>query len=158
MDFSFSWEQIWGGVVTTVLAGLVKVVGTYLKEQKDIFVQEQKKKEEIIRILMKNNEEIMNWKNIMEADNKEIQQKLSEINSNMEKITNSDLILLKDRIIQLCRHAVNKGEITVSVRENVTEMYKCYQNMGGNGTGKIIYEQAMKLRISDLDSNGGVAI
>jgi hypothetical protein len=69
----------------------------------------------------------------------------------MERITDSDLILLKDRILQYCRYFINKGEISLGARENITEMYHCYEKMGGNGTGKLIYEQTMKLKINDLN-------
>ena len=87
----------------------------------------------------------------IEKENVLLRDELRNINHKMERITDSDLILLKDRILQSCRYFINKGEISLGARENITEMYHCYEKMGGNGTGKLIYEQTMKLKINDLN-------
>jgi hypothetical protein len=147
----FSWEQIWGGLVTTVLVGLSKVVFSFLREQKLKYEEEQKKKDQIISMLIENNKELMAWRKDIEKENNGLRDELRNINNKMERITDSDLILLKDRILQSCRYFINKGEISLGARENITEMYHCYERMGGNGTGKLIYEQTMKMKIKDLN-------
>jgi len=147
----FSWEQIWGGLVTTGLVGLSKVVFSFLHEQKIKYEEEQEKKDQIISMLIENNKELMTWRKDIEKENVLLRDELRNINYKMERITDSDLILLKDRILQYCRYFINKGEISLGARENITEMYHCYEKMGGNGTGKLIYEQTMKLKINDLN-------
>lgn len=147
----FSWEQIWGGLITAGLIGLAKVVLSFLYEQKLKAEKEQEKKDQIISMLLSNNKELMAWRKDMEKENAVLHQELCNINRKMERITDSDLILLKDRIYQICKHFINKGEIPLSARESITEMYNCYAKMGGNGTGKLIYEQMMKLKINELD-------
>lgn len=145
-----SWEQIWGGIITVVLTTLVKVVFSFLKEQRDKHALEEQRKDEIINALMRNNQELIEWKSEIEARNIQIEQKLQSLGEQMKRITENDLILLKDKILHLCGFFITQGSITLAARENITEMYKCYQNMGGNGTGKLMYEQVMKLKVKDV--------
>lgn len=143
-------EQIWGAIITTLVATLLKVVFTFLKEQKKKHEEAEKQKNDIISALMRNNEELTAWRGDMDVKNQTLEKELHHINQQIKQITDSDLIILKDRILQSCRYFITKGYITVAARENITEMYQCYRKMGGNGTGKIIYEQAMELKIKDV--------
>lgn len=145
-----SWEQIWGAIITTIVATLIKVVFSFLKEQKKKHEEAEKQKNDIITALMANNQELIAWRKDMDAKNQTLEKELHHINQQIKQITDSDLIILKDRILQSCRYFISKGYITVAARENITEMYNCYKKMGGNGTGKIIYEQAMELKIKDV--------
>ena len=145
-----SWEQIWGAVITTIVATLIKVVFTFLKEQRKKHEEAEKQKNDIIAALMDNNQELIAWRKDMDAKNQALEKELHHLNQQIKQITDSDLIILKDRILQSCRYFITKGYITVAARENITEMYQCYKKMGGNGTGKIIYEQAMELKIKDV--------
>ena len=145
-----SWEQIWGAIITTIVATLLKVVFTFLKEQKKKHEEAEKQKNDIIAALMDNNQELIAWRKDMDAKNQALEKELHHLNQQIKQITDSDLIILKDRILQSCRYFITKGYITVAARENITEMYQCYRKMGGNGTGKIIYEQAMELKIKDV--------
>lgn len=147
----FSWEEIWGGLITTGLIGLAKVVFSFLREQKLKYEEEQEKKDQIISMLIENNKELMSWRKDIEKENNMLRDELRNINNKMERITDSDLTLLKDRILHSCRYFLNKGEISLGARENITEMYHCYERMGGNGTGKLIYDQTMKLKVSDIN-------
>lgn len=144
-----NWGEIWGAVITVTIAGLIKYMFTFLKELKEKSAQEQKTKNNIIDALMKNGEELVEWRKYMEEKNSRIEQELQSINKQVSKITHSDLILMKDRILQICRYFLAKNYITMSARENLTDMYQCYQSLGGNGMGKLMYEQAMKLPIKD---------
>lgn len=42
--------------------------------------------------------------------------------------------LLRDRIIALYNHYINKGYCPIYARENIHSLYEQYQNLGGNGT------------------------
>lgn len=153
-----NWGEVWGVIITTVVVGLIKYMYTFLKELRKKHDQEQKTKNNIIDALMKNNSELVEWRKDIEEKNQRIEQELQSINQQVQKITHSDLILMKDRILQTCRYFLSKGYMTLSARENVTEMYQCYHNMGGNGTGKLVYEQAMTLPIKDIDISDGAII
>ena len=145
-----SWEQIWGGIITVVLTTLVKVVFSFLKEQRNKHALEEQRKDEIINALMQNNKELIEWKAEIDERNIQIEKKLQSLGDQMKKITENDLILMKDKILQLCGYFITQGTITLAARENITDMYKCYQNMGGNGTCKLLYEQVMKLQLKDI--------
>ena len=151
-----SWEQIWGGIITVVLTTLVKVVFTFLKEQRDKHALEEQRKDEIIAALMKNNQELIEWKAAIDLRNAEIEKRLQALITQMEKITENNLILMKDKILHTCGFFIAQGTITLAARENIMDMYKCYQNMGGNGTCKLVYEQTMALHVKDilLDEQG----
>ena len=153
MDFVLSWEQIWGGVITAVVGCLIKIVFSYLKEQREQHIKEQQQKDDIIQMLINNNKELMNWRSSIEDRHKEIDTKLENISSVVHSITHSDLILLKDRIMNVCRRAIADGHISIGTREDIVEMYECYKSMGGNGTGKLIYDETMKLPVSDFEKH-----
>lgn len=153
-----SWGEIWGVIITSVVGGLIKYMYTFLKELREKHAQEQKTKNNIINALMKNSEELIEWRRDIDEKNLRIEQELQSINQQVQKTAHSDLILMKDRILQTCRYFLSKGYITISARETITEMYHCYQDMGGNGTGKLVYEQAMALPIKDVTTPDGVII
>lgn len=153
-----NWGEVWGVIITAVVGGLIKYMYSFLKELREKHAQEQKTKNNIINALMKNSEELVSWRQDIEEKNSRIEQELQVISHQVQKITHSDLVIMKDRILQTCHYFLSKGYITLSARENVTEMYNCYQDMGGNGTGKLVYEQTMNLPIKDNHVPDGVII
>ena len=58
--------------------------------------------------------------------------------------------ILRDRIIQTYNHYSEKGYCPIYARENVSNMYDAYHNLGGNGTVTALYE-----RLQDLPTEGG---
>lgn len=54
--------------------------------------------------------------------------------------------LLRDRIVQAYNHSVHhRGYCPIYEKENVTNMYEQYHNLGGNGTITELYEELMEL-------------
>ena len=64
---------------------------------------------------------------------------------NLELIINS----YKFRLIQLCKTHLRDGYITQDEFDQVTEMYKLYHGLGGNGQAQDYYERVMELEIHD---------
>ena len=64
---------------------------------------------------------------------------------NLELIINS----YKFRLIQLCKTHLRDGYITQDAFEQITEMYKLYHGLGGNGQAQDYYERVMELEIRD---------
>ena len=62
---------------------------------------------------------------------------------NLELIINS----YKFRLIQLCKTHLRDGHITQDEFDQVTEMYKLYHGLGGNGQAQDYYERVMELEI-----------
>ncbi len=55
------------------------------------------------------------------------------------------IAILHDRIYEKCEAAIVKGSITMEEFENISYLYQPYVELGGNGTGKTIYEEITKL-------------
>lgn len=65
---------------------------------------------------------------------------------NIEK-THMSLIIAsyRFRLIQLCKGFLKQGYITTAQIEQLTEFYKLYTGLGGNGQGKVFYDMALQL-------------
>lgn len=64
---------------------------------------------------------------------------------NLELIINS----YKFRLIQLCKTHLRDGYITQDAFEQITEMYKLYHGLGGNGQAQDYYERVVELEIRE---------
>ena len=49
------------------------------------------------------------------------------------------------RLIQLCKGFLKQGYITTAQIEQLTDFYKLYTGLGGNGQAKVFYEMALQL-------------
>ena len=73
----------------------------------------------------------------------------SETLKALELITNS----YKFRLIQLCKIHLRDQYITESDFEQISEMYKLYHGLGGNGQAHEYYEKVLKLKVVPDDYN-----
>lgn len=55
------------------------------------------------------------------------------------------------RLIQLCKEFIKQGYMTAAQYEQLTEFYKLYVGLGGNGQAKNFYEKASELPIRNSD-------
>lgn len=55
----------------------------------------------------------------------------------------------KFRLIQLCKTHIQDGYISNNDFEQITEMYKLYTGLGGNGQAQEYYDKVMALEIRD---------
>ncbi len=55
------------------------------------------------------------------------------------------IALLHDRIYEKCEAAIIKGSITMTEFKEISYLYEPYAELGGNGTGRTLYEQVSKL-------------
>lgn len=53
------------------------------------------------------------------------------------------------RLIQLCKEFIKQGYMTYAQYEQLTEFYKLYVGLGGNGQAKNFYEKASALPIRE---------
>lgn len=67
---------------------------------------------------------------------------------NIEK-THMNLIIAsyRFRLVQLCKGFLAQKYITPAQMEQLTEFYKLYTGLGGNGQAKIYYDKAMALEL-----------
>lgn len=68
-----------------------------------------------------------------------------------ENIEKSHMTLIiasyRFRLIQLCKAFLKQGFITPEQMEQLSEFYKLYTGLGGNGQAKIYYDKAMALPV-----------
>lgn len=68
-----------------------------------------------------------------------------------KKSAETELILglAHDRIYDLCRHYIARGDITTSEYDNLMYLYRPYHKCGGNGTGDKLIEEVDKLPMKE---------
>ena len=68
-----------------------------------------------------------------------------------ESKENRDLELIiasyRFRLVQLCKLYIKKGYMTQDEYDQLTEFFKLYSSLGGNGQAKEYYEKTVKLEI-----------
>lgn len=104
---------------------------------------------ELVRIKSELNNSINTLRS--EADNthasmyKDLELVTKKNDKNLELIINS----YKFRLIQLCKTHLRDGYIAQDAFDQVTEMYKLYHGLGGNGQAQDYYERVMELEIRE---------
>lgn len=90
--------------------------------------------------------------NTIEVHLEPVYQELEELRKYIretENIEKSHMSLIiasyRFRLVQLCKGFLAQGYITASQMEQLTEFYKLYTGLGGNGQAKIYYDKAMEL-------------
>ena len=61
--------------------------------------------------------------------------------------------ILRDRLIYICTQCEKKGCIAMEDLENISEIYKSYSSLGGNGVAKKIYEDTLKLHLNKVKND-----
>ena len=104
--------------------------------------------------------QLLNDKKYEDLDDR-IDEKLKPILDDIEKIRgyirkaeskeNRDLELIiasyRFRLVQLCKLYIKKGYMTQDEYDQLTEFFKLYSSLGGNGQAKEYYEKTVKLEI-----------
>lgn len=85
---------------------------------------------------------------------KPIVEDIEELRTYIRKIEDKerqDLTLLiasyRFRLVQLCKIYIKQGYMTQDQYDQLTEFYKLYHSLGGNGQAKEYYEKTMELEI-----------
>lgn len=85
---------------------------------------------------------------------KPIVEDIEELRTYIRKIKDKerkDLTLIiasyRFRLVQLCKIYIKQGYMTQDQYDQLTEFYKLYHSLGGNGQAKEYYEKTMELEI-----------
>lgn len=76
------------------------------------------------------------------------QQIIAAINAIVTKIdtlTQGELCLLRNRILDLCKYHINIGTISTLELENLSKMHDAYKQLGGNGLCDHLFESVQDL-------------
>ena len=78
---------------------------------------------------------------------KKLKQKQEEQENKNKAIENGVQALLRNELIRRYREYESKGEMSILDKENIEHMFKEYENLGGNGTVKQMYDELLELPI-----------
>lgn len=60
------------------------------------------------------------------------------------------LALLHDRLYRLCQSYIKQGYVTIDQLDNLMYLWQPYERLGGNGTGKKLYDQVLQLPLKEV--------
>ena len=86
-----------------------------------------------------------------DSEHKHMYNDLETIQGNNDRKFNLIINSYKFRLIQLCKSYLRDNFITEKDFEQITEMYKLYHDLGGNGQAQEYYEKVLKLQIVPND-------
>ena len=91
---------------------------------------------------------------LIDEELKPIIEDIEELRTYIRKIEDKerqDLTLIiasyRFRLVQLCKIYIKQGYMTQDQYDQLTEFYKLYHSLGGNGQAKEYYEKTMELEI-----------
>ena len=139
-------------LISAAILGWAKWHGNKLKKEKD-------QAEENARTIA---DQQLNKKidTYIEIELEPIYQELEDLrkycrdNANLEK-SHMNLIVAsyRFRLIQLCKGFLNQRYITPAQMEQLSEFYKLYTGLGGNGSAKLYYDKAIQLPLKTNDDD-----
>lgn len=145
VPFLVEWGlEIFVSVITALILGYFTYQATQYRQKKQQY-QELVKEQEIQKAEI-----------IIDTKLEPIYQELEELRTyvretqNIEK-THMALIVAsyRFRLIQLCKQYIHQEYMTTTQYEQLTEFYKLYVGLGGNGQAQSYYERAIALPIHD---------
>ena len=137
--------QQWGleiifALISTAVLGYAKWHGDKLKKelQKAKELAVEKKQQEIDQNIEEHLEPIY-------EELEEIRKYMRDTANTEKSHMNLIIASYRYRLIQLCKMFLAQGYITTNQMEQLTEFYKVYSGLGGNGSAKIYYEKTINL-------------
>ena len=79
----------------------------------------------------------------------ELRKYIREVDINENNRINLIIASYRFRLIQLCQIYLHQGYMTSNQYEQLSEFFKVYSGLGGNGQGKEYYEKAIELPVRD---------
>ena len=79
----------------------------------------------------------------------ELRKYIREVDVNENNRINLIIASYRFRLVQLCQIYLHQGYMTNEQYEQLSEFFKVYSGLGGNGQAKAYYDKAMQLPIKD---------
>ena len=79
----------------------------------------------------------------------ELRKYIREVDVNENNRVNLIIASYRFRLVQLCQIYLRQGYMTSDQYEQLSEFFKVYSGLGGNGQAKEYYDKAMKLPVKD---------
>lgn len=133
--------EILFGLISAGALGFCKCLSNQLKNYKSLL--DEQKDEEL--------------ENTIDSRIEPIQEEIDELRKyvmetkTIEK-THMDLIIssYKFRLVQLCKEYIKQSYMTQEQYDSLSEFYRIYSGLGGNGQAKEYYELALELPIKSI--------
>lgn len=139
----------WG--LEILLALIIAAVTGYAKYRADKLKDKLQKYEELL-----NNKQADDTVEIVENKLEPIYEELEDLRAYIRETQNiekSHMTLIiasyRFRLIQLCKQFIKQAYMTPAQYDQLTEFYKLYVGLGGNGQAKEYYEKTIKLPIHE---------
>lgn len=131
-------------IITSLLLGLVTGLLAHFKKQakqyKDL-LEEQKEE---------------NWHKMIQGELEPLVKETASLQAQINALRKEekeqiDIILgsYKFRLIYLCKAYLRQGYLTEDQLEQISEFYKTYHGLGGNGQAQEFYEKVLTLPVHD---------
>lgn len=118
-----------------------------LNEIEPIIDELTKAEDEIKHLDAETKASIAGLKVTAETEHKHMYKDLNRIQGNNDRNFNLIINSYKFRLIQLCKSHLRDNFITEEDFEQITEMYKLYHGLGGNGQAQEYYDKVLQLEI-----------
>lgn len=138
--FSEYWVEVLFSLITAGSLWLCKNIYSKMKNYKKLL--EKQDQSELTNIIKKELQPIIN-------DIKKLQNDLNIVNEKYEFHLNSIVKSYKFRLIQLCKLYLEQNFMTAEQYEQLSEFYKLYKELGGNGQAEEYYHKAITLPIKE---------
>ena len=79
----------------------------------------------------------------------ELRKYIREVDVNENNRINLIIASYRFRLVQLCQIYLHQGYMTGDQYEQLSEFFKVYSGLGGNGQAKAYYDKAMQLPVRD---------
>lgn len=134
--------EIFFGLVAAGALAFCKYLHSQMKNYKKLL--EEKKDEKMEMAIDERLEPIV-------AEIEELRKYIRDVGQ-VEK-RHMDLIIssYRFRLVQLCKEFIRQGYMTQSQYDQLSEFYKLYEALGGNGQAKEYYDKTILLPIKNLD-------
>lgn len=131
-------------IITSLLLGLVTGLLAHFKKQAKQYKE----------LLEEQKEE--NWHKMIQSELEPLVKEAASLQAQINALRKEereqiDIILgsYKFRLIYLCKAYLRQGYLTEDQLEQVSEFYKTYHGLGGNGQAQEFYEKVLTLPVHD---------
>lgn len=130
--------EIFFGLISAGALGFCKYMHAQMKNYKNLLEEKEDHQLE---------ETIENRIEPIKIEIEELRKYIRDVGA-IEK-SHMDLIIssYRFRLVQLCREFIKQGYVTQLQYDQLTEFYKLYTGLGGNGQAEEYYHKAIKLEI-----------
>lgn len=127
-------------LITTGALAFCKYMHSQMKNYKKLL--EEKDHDEL-------NDEIDKKLEPIVQEIEELRKYIREVDVNENNRINLIIASYRFRLVQLCQIYLHQGYMTNNQYEQLSEFFKVYSGLGGNGQAKAYYDKAMQLPVKD---------